>query len=98
MSTSQLRTVIDVTHDRVEAMTMGQRIVVMKGGLIQQVADPCTGRLLRTHDGGTCGTRLRPGERAKYPYLSAEMQVFARLCEACRGRESNPHEVALARF
>ena len=31
---------IYVTHDQVEAMTMGQRIVVMKGGLVQQVADP----------------------------------------------------------
>ena len=38
---SQLATtMIYVTHDQVEAMTMGQRIVVMKDGLIQQVADP----------------------------------------------------------
>ncbi|MDA1045182.1 MAG: sn-glycerol-3-phosphate ABC transporter ATP-binding protein UgpC [Verrucomicrobia bacterium] len=35
-------TMIYVTHDQVEAMTMGQRIVVMKDGLIQQVADPIT--------------------------------------------------------
>ncbi|MDD4870477.1 MAG: sn-glycerol-3-phosphate ABC transporter ATP-binding protein UgpC [Kiritimatiellae bacterium] len=33
-------TMIYVTHDQVEAMTMGQRIVVMKDGVIQQVADP----------------------------------------------------------
>ncbi len=33
-------TMIYVTHDQVEAMTMGQRIVVMKGGLVQQVAEP----------------------------------------------------------
>ena len=33
-------TMIYVTHDQVEAMTMGDRIVVMKDGLIQQVADP----------------------------------------------------------
>ncbi len=33
-------TMIYVTHDQVEAMTMGTRIVVMKDGLIQQVADP----------------------------------------------------------
>jgi multiple sugar transport system ATP-binding protein len=33
-------TMIYVTHDQVEAMTMGQRIVVMKDGLVQQVADP----------------------------------------------------------
>jgi multiple sugar transport system ATP-binding protein len=33
-------TMIYVTHDQVEAMTMGDRIVVMEGGAIQQVADP----------------------------------------------------------
>jgi multiple sugar transport system ATP-binding protein len=33
-------TMIYVTHDQVEAMTMGQRIVVMKDGVIQQVAPP----------------------------------------------------------
>ncbi len=35
-------TMIYVTHDQVEAMTMGDRIVVMKDGFIQQVADPIT--------------------------------------------------------
>src|SRR6185503_6400150 len=35
-------TMIYVTHDQVEAMTMGERIVVMKDGVIQQVADPLT--------------------------------------------------------
>lgn len=33
-------TMIYVTHDQVEAMTMGERIVVMKDGIIQQVAPP----------------------------------------------------------
>ncbi|MCX7571167.1 sn-glycerol-3-phosphate ABC transporter ATP-binding protein UgpC [Tumebacillus sp. DT12] len=33
-------TVIYVTHDQTEAMTMGDRIVVMKDGLIQQVGTP----------------------------------------------------------
>jgi len=33
-------TMIYVTHDQTEAMTMGNRIVVMKEGVIQQVADP----------------------------------------------------------
>lgn len=33
-------TMIYVTHDQVEAMTMGDRIVVMKDGVIQQVAAP----------------------------------------------------------
>ncbi|MEJ5234154.1 MAG: ABC transporter ATP-binding protein, partial [Geminicoccaceae bacterium] len=33
-------TMIYVTHDQVEAMTMGDRIVVMKDGVVQQVDDP----------------------------------------------------------
>jgi multiple sugar transport system ATP-binding protein len=35
-------TMIYVTHDQVEAMTMGDRICVMRDGVIQQVADPLT--------------------------------------------------------
>ena len=35
-------TVVYVTHDQVEAMTMGDRICVMKDGHIMQVADPVT--------------------------------------------------------
>jgi oligogalacturonide transport system ATP-binding protein len=35
-------TVVYVTHDQVEAMTMGDRICVMKDGHIMQVADPTT--------------------------------------------------------
>lgn len=40
---SQLKsTMLYVTHDQIEAMTMGDRIVVMNEGLIQQVSDPIT--------------------------------------------------------
>ncbi|KYH35724.1 trehalose import ATP-binding protein SugC [Clostridium tepidiprofundi DSM 19306] len=35
-------TFIYVTHDQIEAMTMGTRIVVMKDGVVQQIADPQT--------------------------------------------------------
>jgi multiple sugar transport system ATP-binding protein len=35
-------TVVYVTHDQVEAMTMGTRIVVMKDGFVQQVGPPGT--------------------------------------------------------
>ncbi len=35
-------TMVYVTHDQTEAMTMGDRIVVMDAGVIQQVADPIT--------------------------------------------------------
>jgi multiple sugar transport system ATP-binding protein len=33
-------TVIYVTHDQVEAMTLGDRVVVMRDGRVQQVGDP----------------------------------------------------------
>lgn len=35
-------TILYVTHDQTEAMTLGDRIVVMEGGRIRQVADPIT--------------------------------------------------------
>ena len=35
-------TMIYVTHDQVEALTLGHRIAVLKAGVIQQVADPMT--------------------------------------------------------
>ncbi len=35
-------TMIYVTHDQIEAMTMGTRIAVMNKGVIQQIADPIT--------------------------------------------------------
>src|SRR5206468_11965898 len=33
-------TTIYVTHDQVEEMTLGQRVAVMRGGKVQQVATP----------------------------------------------------------
>ena len=33
---------IYVTHDQIEALTLADRIAVMKGGIIQQLADPRT--------------------------------------------------------
>ncbi|WP_374620713.1 ABC transporter ATP-binding protein [Devosia sp.] len=35
-------TVVYVTHDQIEAMTLGTRVAVMKGGVIQQLAEPQT--------------------------------------------------------
>jgi multiple sugar transport system ATP-binding protein len=35
-------TMIYVTHDQVEAMTLGDRIAVLRAGVLQQVADPAT--------------------------------------------------------
>jgi multiple sugar transport system ATP-binding protein len=36
------RTMIYVTHDQIEAMTLGDRIAVLRAGVLQQVADPFT--------------------------------------------------------
>ena len=35
-------TTVYVTHDQTEAMTLGDRVVVMRGGVVQQVGDPQT--------------------------------------------------------
>jgi len=35
-------TMVYVTHDQIEAMTLGDRVVVMKDGLVRQIADPAT--------------------------------------------------------
>lgn len=35
-------TILYVTHDQTEALTMGDRIVLMKDGLVQQIDDPMT--------------------------------------------------------
>ena len=38
-------TTVYVTHDQVEAMTMGDRIAILRDGVLEQVGDP--GRRLR---------------------------------------------------
>ena len=41
--TSNLQnTMVGVTHDQIEALTLADRIAVMRGGIIQQLADPKT--------------------------------------------------------
>jgi multiple sugar transport system ATP-binding protein len=40
LRTELAKTIVFVTHDQVEAMTMATRIAVMNGGVIQQVATP----------------------------------------------------------
>ncbi|HXS82605.1 MAG TPA: sn-glycerol-3-phosphate ABC transporter ATP-binding protein UgpC [Methylomirabilota bacterium] len=51
-------TMIYVTHDQVEAMTMGDRIAVLQRGVLQQVADPHTlyARPANTFVAGFIGT------------------------------------------
>src|SRR4029450_11470280 len=40
-------TTIYVTHDQTEAMTMGDRVAVMKAGVLQEVGDPSTSTTTR---------------------------------------------------
>lgn len=35
-------TIVYVTHDQVEAMTMADRVIVMQGGVVEQASDPIT--------------------------------------------------------
>jgi len=64
-------TMIYVTHDQVEAMTMGDRIAVLQRGVLQQVADPHTlyTRPANTFVAGFIGTppvNLFEGRVAEY--------------------------------
>ena len=43
-------TIIYVTHDQTEAMTLGTRIVVMKDGVVQQIDTPVSYTHLRAHE------------------------------------------------
>ena len=52
-------TMIYVTHDQVEAMTMGDRIVVMKDGVIQQVTRPWSSTTIPP----TCSWRVSSAAR-----------------------------------
>ena len=46
-------TVVYVTHDQVEAMTMGTRIAVMSEGLLQQVGTPQDARTTTRRTGSS---------------------------------------------
>ena len=42
IQTTLKTTTVYVTHDQTEAMTLGDRVVVMRGGIVQQVGSPTT--------------------------------------------------------
>ena len=61
-------TAIYVTHDQVEAMTLGDRVVVMKDGVVQQVGEPLqlyeqAGESFRGELHRLAGDELRRGHR-----------------------------------
>ena len=41
-------TTVYVTHDQTEAMTLGDRVAVMRGGVLQQVGTPATSTTTRS--------------------------------------------------
>ncbi len=77
-------TMIYVTHDQVEAMTLGQRLVLMNHGVVQQVDTPLevyrkpANQFVATFIGSP-GMNLLPGEiqagRFQAPQLGASWQV-----------------------
>ena len=81
-------TTIYVTHDQIEAMTLADRVVVMKQGVVQQVGTPdrdlrqprqhLRGRLHRQPrdepDGGQpAGTACSPGRMSRSPASTVPM-------------------------
>ena len=53
-------TMVYVTHDQVEALTLGQRVAVMKDGVIQQVADPCVFTIIQPISSSPGSSAPRP--------------------------------------
>jgi multiple sugar transport system ATP-binding protein len=54
-------TTVYVTHDQVEAMTMGDRIAVMNGGVLQQLGSPAMNFLIAELVKADCGVEARLG-------------------------------------
>jgi multiple sugar transport system ATP-binding protein len=98
-------TTIYVTHDQIEAMTMGHRIVVMRNGVVQQVGRP---QEVYDHPAntfvaaflGSPRINLQRGELRSYggdPVFAGggvEIQLTGRLAEIAR-RQGSTAEIAL---
>src|SRR5213595_3100949 len=67
-------TAIYVTHDQVEAMTLGDRVVVMKDGVVQQVGEP-----LELYD--------RPANRFVAGFIGSPAMNFAEVTIGSTGGE-----------
>lgn len=93
-------TIVYVTHDQVEAMTMGDQIVVLNEGKIQQIADPGTlyHKPANRFVGGFIGTPpmnfiethiVNNGGTATLQFESFEMALDTRLQSALKGLSEN---------
>ena len=81
-------TTIYVTHDQIEAMTMGDRVAVMRKGELQQVADPQTlyDRPVNIFVGGFIGSPAMNMVEATIERSNGSLAVVARHSEARAGR------------
>ena len=86
-------TSIYVTHDQIEAMTMADKIVVMKDGLVEQTGDPLElyDRPVNTFVAGFIGSpamNIIPGRSARMAGGAAPHVVFAGRRDAARCRRA----------
>jgi multiple sugar transport system ATP-binding protein len=92
-------TTIYVTHDQIEAMTMGDRVAVMRKGELQQVDDPQTlyDRPLNLFVGGFIGS---PAMNMLDATISSNGSLFATIGDQkiALGRETLENRPALAAY
>src|SRR5579885_1027958 len=83
-------TTIYVTHDQVEAMTMGDRVAVMRKGELQQVADPQTlyDRPVNLFVGGFIGSPAMNMLEAKLEQSNGSLVAVAGSQRIGLGRET----------
>ena len=87
-------TIIYVTHDQTEAMTLGTRIVVLKDGVIQQVDSPI--KLYNEPDnlfvagfiGSSADELRRRSVRSRRRQSHTEIRQIQRCITACKGYRS----------
>ena len=90
-------TAIYVTHDQVEAMTLGTRVVVMKDGLVQQVGAPLelygrpANKFVAGFIGSPAGRASSPAASASaWPWGAPSCAIRACSCSTSRSPTSTP--------
>src|SRR5882724_10639076 len=96
---------IYVTHDQIEAMSMGDRIVVMKSGIVQQVDTPLTiynkpaNRFVASFIGSPTmnffGGRLTPANGLTFESTEKFLQVPLQPADAARLASHSGAEITL---
>jgi multiple sugar transport system ATP-binding protein len=93
-------TTLYVTHDQVEALTMGDRVAVMRKGELQQVADPQTlyDRPVNIFVGGFIGSPAMNMLDATIAQSNGDLQAKIGKQTISLGRETLEHRPALKAF